>query len=333
MYTLKLLARRCGLLAGTTSEQAGGERAGKAVRFEQEDADWVKAQSPSSSGDGRDGALEGNYARERLSDTAIRGVYPDYGELRMKFHGRPLDLSEDIEERRRRGFFSVHPAQETFSGTPAIAKPCASTVSSSRSSFHGHEIFRQHILRATMICFIPVTRRATCGTRAMQRNLFEPVAPNLKPTPCSSPRPIANRQHFSPSDKPPSPCSAGRVKPIYEGITLGMKRCFFCWSTHAGYRRRRRDEYHDSSPLKNGPGNRSPTRARREKIPHSLAVLAGGIVMTQAAGVIACSLRGHHFGNRHAAVPRPYEDDSGKVDITSSVVRPMMLHNHPGRRA
>jgi len=31
------------------SEQAGGERAGKAVRFEQEDADWVKAQSRSSS--------------------------------------------------------------------------------------------------------------------------------------------------------------------------------------------------------------------------------------------------------------------------------------------
>src|SRR6202021_3720717 len=31
---------------GTTSEQAGGERAGKAVRFEQEDADGGKAQSP-----------------------------------------------------------------------------------------------------------------------------------------------------------------------------------------------------------------------------------------------------------------------------------------------
>ena len=31
---------------GTTSEQAGGERAGKQVRFEQEDADWAKAQSP-----------------------------------------------------------------------------------------------------------------------------------------------------------------------------------------------------------------------------------------------------------------------------------------------
>src|SRR2546422_5047222 len=31
---------------GTTSEQAGGGRAGKAVRFEQEDVDWVKAQAP-----------------------------------------------------------------------------------------------------------------------------------------------------------------------------------------------------------------------------------------------------------------------------------------------
>src|SRR6201998_3850063 len=31
---------------GTTREQAGGERAGKEVRFEQQDADWAKAQSP-----------------------------------------------------------------------------------------------------------------------------------------------------------------------------------------------------------------------------------------------------------------------------------------------
>ena len=47
MYTFEVFGKGAVVCwPGTTSEQAGGERAGKAVRFEQEDADWVKAQSP-----------------------------------------------------------------------------------------------------------------------------------------------------------------------------------------------------------------------------------------------------------------------------------------------
>ena len=47
LYTFEVFGKGAVICwPGTTSEQAGGERAGKAVRFEQEDADWVKAQSP-----------------------------------------------------------------------------------------------------------------------------------------------------------------------------------------------------------------------------------------------------------------------------------------------
>src|SRR5882762_4358329 len=60
---------------GTTSEQAGGERAGKAVRFEQEDADWVKAQSPLVKRVTRETVKWKGITHDvRLSDTAIRGV-------------------------------------------------------------------------------------------------------------------------------------------------------------------------------------------------------------------------------------------------------------------
>src|SRR4030088_1521692 len=46
MYTFEVFGKGAVICwPGTTSEQAGGERAGKAARFEQEDADWVKAQS------------------------------------------------------------------------------------------------------------------------------------------------------------------------------------------------------------------------------------------------------------------------------------------------
>src|ERR1700746_1708881 len=47
LYTFEVFGKGAVICwPGTTSEQAGGERAGKPVRFDQEDADWVKAQSP-----------------------------------------------------------------------------------------------------------------------------------------------------------------------------------------------------------------------------------------------------------------------------------------------
>src|SRR5215510_1592921 len=47
MYTFEVFGKGAVVCwPGTISEQAGGERAGKVVRFGQEDADWVKAQSP-----------------------------------------------------------------------------------------------------------------------------------------------------------------------------------------------------------------------------------------------------------------------------------------------
>src|SRR4030081_256675 len=84
MYTFEVCGKGAVICwPGTTSEQAGGERAGKAVRFEQEDADWVKAQSPLVKRVTRETVRwKGITHDERLSDPAIRGVYPEYGEMR-----------------------------------------------------------------------------------------------------------------------------------------------------------------------------------------------------------------------------------------------------------
>src|ERR1700704_1136226 len=110
MYTFEVFGEGAVVCwPGTTSEQAGGERAGKAVRFEQEDADWVKAQSPLV----RRVTLEsvkfkGISHEERLSDTAIRGVYPEYGEMRneIPMEGRCIS-QENIAERRRVAFLGA----------------------------------------------------------------------------------------------------------------------------------------------------------------------------------------------------------------------------------
>jgi len=104
LYTFEVFGKGAVICwPGTTSEQAGGERAGKPVRFEQEDADWVKAQSPLV----KRVTLEtvkfrGISHDERLSDSAVRGIYPEYGEMRNEVpsDGRWIS-ADDIAERRR----------------------------------------------------------------------------------------------------------------------------------------------------------------------------------------------------------------------------------------
>src|SRR5262250_3994198 len=109
---------------GTTSEQAGGERAGKAVRFEQEDADWVKAQSPLI----KRVTLEtvkwkGISHEERLSDSATRGVYAEYGEMRNEVPSDGRWISpEDVAERRRVVFLGSELRKKLFSGQPAVGE-------------------------------------------------------------------------------------------------------------------------------------------------------------------------------------------------------------------
>src|SRR5260221_1889060 len=76
LYTFEVFGKGAVICwPGTTSEQAGGERAGKPVRFEQEDGDWVKAQSPLVKRVTMETVkFRGSSHDERLSDTAIRGV-------------------------------------------------------------------------------------------------------------------------------------------------------------------------------------------------------------------------------------------------------------------
>ncbi len=105
---------------GNTSEQAGGERAGKPVVFEKEDVEFIRA----------DASLVKSMSLEtvrwlpitfgeRMSLTAIRGVYPEYGEIRNQF---PSDgrwfTPEDILERRRLVFLGGSLREKLFGGPP-----------------------------------------------------------------------------------------------------------------------------------------------------------------------------------------------------------------------
>jgi putative ABC transport system permease protein len=235
LYTFEVFGKGAVICwPGTTSEQAGGERAGKPVRFEQEDADWVKAQSPLV----KRVTLEtvkfrGISHDERLSDSAVRGIYPEYGEMRNEVpsDGRWIS-ADDIAERRRVVFLGARLKKKLFSGTPAVG-----------------EIVRIDGVRFTVIgtmdmkfsdscyfncddesAFIPYPAAADIwDARYASVMVFEPVAPEFEAPAMQQFRDaIANRQHFSAKDKR-AITMFGRqeFKPVYDGITLGIEGLLF----------------------------------------------------------------------------------------------------------
>jgi len=219
---------------GTTSEQAGGERAGKPVRFEQEDADWVKAQSPLV----KRVTLEtvkfrGISHDERLSDSAIRGVYPEYGEMRNEVPSEGRWISaDDIAERRRVVFLGARLKKKLFSGTPAVGETVRidgvrfSVIGTMDMKFSDSCYFNCDDESA----FIPYPAAADIwDARYASVMVFEPVAPQFEAQAMQQFRDaVANRQHFSAKDKR-AITMFGRqeFKPIYDGITLGIEGLLF----------------------------------------------------------------------------------------------------------
>jgi putative ABC transport system permease protein len=219
---------------GTTSEQAGGERAGKPVRFEQEDADWVKAQSPLV----KRVTLEtvkfrGISHDERLSDSAIRGIYPEYGEMRNEVPSEGRWISaDDIAERRRVVFLGARLKKKLFSGTPAVGETVRidgvrfTVIGTMDMKFSDSCYFNCDDESA----FIPYPAAADIwDARYASVMIFEPVAPEFEAPAMQQFRDaIANRQHFSAKDKR-AITMFGRqeFKPIYDGITLGIEGLLF----------------------------------------------------------------------------------------------------------
>ena len=310
---------------GTTSEQAGGERAGKAVRFEAEDAEWVQAQSPLIKRVTRETVrFRGITHEERLSDTAIRGVYPEYGDMRneIPIEGRWIS-SEDIAERRRVVFLGARLRKKLFSGTPAIAETVRIdgvkfiVIGSMDTKFSDSNYFTSDDESA----FIPYSTAGDLwDARYSSVMIFEPVAPNFEADAMQQFRAaIAGRQRFSPNDKR-AITMFGReeFKPIYDGITLGIEALlFFVGALTLGIGgvgvmnimlvsvEERVKEI----------GLRRALGARKSHIRWQFLLEA--LVMTLAAGVIGMLLSAA-IASMVGTLPflgPAYEDDTGKVDI------------------
>jgi putative ABC transport system permease protein len=326
MYTFEVFGKGAVVAwPGTTSEQAGGERAGKQVRFEQEDAEWVKAQSPLI----RRVTLEtvkfqGIAHEQRLSDTAIRGVYPEYGEMRneVPLEGRWIS-PEDIAERRRVVFLGALLRKKLFSGTPAIGETVRingvrfSVIGSMDTKFSDSNYFTSDDESA----FIPYTAAGDLwDARYASVMLFEPIAPEFEANAMLQFRAaIAGRQRFAASDKRAiTMFGRQQFKPIYDGITIGIQVLLFlvgAMTLGIGGVGVMNIMLVSVEERVREIGLRRALGAKKSHIRWQFLLEA--LVMTLAAGAIGMLLS-EAITSAIGTLPflgPAYEDDSGKVDI------------------
>jgi len=214
-----------------TSEQPGGQRAGKKVVVEQVDVDMVKATAPLVRHVCRETVNRPgiSYGDRMVGTAAVRGVCPEYGEMRNEIpsEGRWIDTGDELE-RRRVIFLGGRLKEQLFSGRPAVGE----TVGVGGVRFTVVGVMARKIQLSNYFssddesAWIPY---ATAGdlwnTRYAAVLLFEPLAPQFeKKAMAQVLAAVASRQNFSPTD-PKAFQMFGRdeFRPVIDALTIGLQ--------------------------------------------------------------------------------------------------------------
>jgi putative ABC transport system permease protein len=214
-----------------TSEQPGGQRAGKKVVFEKADVDLVKETAPLV----RHVCLETvrrpgiAYADRMVGTAAIRGVCPEYGEMRNEIpsEGRWIDVSDEVE-RRRVCFLGGRIREQLFSGRPAIGE----TVLIGGVRFTVIGVMARKIQLSNYFSsddesvWIPYSAAGDLwDTRYAAVMVFEPLAPRFeKPAMAQVLAAVATRQQFSTTDKKAIQMfGRDEFRPVIDGLTIGLQ--------------------------------------------------------------------------------------------------------------
>jgi len=214
-----------------TSEQPGGQRAGKKVVLEKEDLEMVKATAPLVKYACRETVRRPGIAyQDRLVGTApVRGVCPEYGEMRNEVpsEGRWINAEDELE-RRRVIFLGGRLREELFSGRPAVGEPVL--VSGVRFTVIG--VMARKIQLSNYFSsddessWIPYSTAGDLwDTRYAAVLVFEPIAPQFEKRAMAQVlAALAARQQFSPTD-PKALQMFGRdeFRPVIDAITIGLE--------------------------------------------------------------------------------------------------------------
>ncbi len=214
-----------------TSEQPGGQRAGKKVVLEQADLDMVKETAPLV----KHVCLETvhrpgiAYGDRMVGTAAVRGVCPEYGEMRNEVpsEGRWINSSDELE-RRRVIFLGGRVREQLFSGRPAVGE----TVLVGGVHFQVIGVMERKIQLSNYFssdddsAWIPYSSAGDLwNTRYAAVMLFEPVAPRFeKKAMAEVLAAVATRQNFSPTD-PKAFQMFGRdeFRPVIDALTIGLQ--------------------------------------------------------------------------------------------------------------
>jgi len=219
---------------GQTSEQAGGERAGKPVRFEAEDVEWIRQEDTLVRYVGLETVrwLSITYG-ERLANTAVRGVFPEYGQVRNEVPSEGRWISaEDMLERRRVIFLGSQLKDKLFGGRPAVGE----TVQVSGIRFTVVGVMDRKLQMSNYFTsddrssFIPYTAAGDLwNNRFASVIVFEPVAPQFEAAAQAQVlATVAKRQRFSPTDKRAIQMfGREEFRPIIDSITIGLQVLMF----------------------------------------------------------------------------------------------------------
>lgn len=220
---------------GQTSEQAGGERAGRRIQLEKEDLEAA--------------LVEGNYIKQasleamarlpveyggKLANMAVRGVYPEFGEIRNEVasDGRWI-TKDDVEQARRVVVFGSYVKDQLFGTRSAIGEVVR--ISGVRFTVIGTMDAKMQLSNYfspdDRSIFIPYTAASQLwNTRYVPVIVFSPIAPQFEKKAIEQFKTaIAKRKRFSPQD-PRALNLFGReqFRPIIDGITIGLQTlCYF----------------------------------------------------------------------------------------------------------
>src|SRR6202158_1372832 len=214
-----------------TSEQPGGQRAGKKVVLEQADLDIVKETSSLV----KHVCLETvnrpgiRYGDRMVGTAAVRGVCPEYGEMRNEVaaEGRWINSGDELE-RRRVVFLGGRVREQLFSGRPAVGE----TVQIGGVHFTVVGVMARKIQLSNYFssdddsAWIPYSAAGDLwNTKYAAVMVFEPIAPQFeKKAQAQVLAAIATRQQFSPTDKK-AIVMFGRdeFRPVIDGLTIGLQ--------------------------------------------------------------------------------------------------------------
>jgi putative ABC transport system permease protein len=214
-----------------TSEQPGGQRAGRKVQIEQADVDMIKETAPLV----KYACMETvhrpgiSYGDRLVGTAAIRGVCPEYGEMRNEIpsEGRWLNKSDEIE-RRRVAFIGGRIREQLFSGRPAVGE----TVKIGGVAFTIVGVMARKIQLSNYFSsddqsvWIPYSAAGDLwNTRYGSVLVFQPIAPQFEKRAMAQVlAAVATRQGFSPTD-PKAFQMFGRdeFRPVIDALTIGLQ--------------------------------------------------------------------------------------------------------------